>query len=201
MESSQAVQDPILTGPDLSALSPKDLAKIEAQVAAEHKFKLMEEERKVALHKSKMQGVTGARRSRVAEGMAKRNQEQIDMIRRMTPGEREHFKARCNHFTKEMLAELARLDGLSPEEQAPAPTSLQSLGQASVQDIEAELHRRRSIIGPPPTQPSSSQPEGEAEEEDDNALSDAPPREKSTVPPAPLSTGEKQPGKPPKNGW
>ena len=144
--------------------------------------------------------------------MEKRNQEQLDMIRRMDAEEREKFRQRCNVFTPQMLELLARLDRGEEDPQGVEPSLLQSLGTATDSELQAELHRRASHIGDPPEQPSPSQQvdaDGEmvtteAFNDNDNALSDETPRpdkeKPSTVEPAKRSA-PKRPGRPPGGSW
>lgn len=208
MGNSIAVQEPIVTGLDSFQLSPEKLAEIKAKVRAEQEelreMKAVDIER----HQAQMQAITDARRERVAAGREKRNQAQLDMIRRMDAGEREHFKIRCNNFTPQMLELLGRLDRGEEEPEGVEPSLLQSLGTATDRELQAELHRRAAHIGEPPQQPSPSQQVDENGEkagpevfdEENNALSDEPPRpdkeRASGVVPAKESTPMK-PGRPP----
>ena len=194
MEGSQAVQERTTTGPSSSLLPPERLAQIQEEARAQI---VVAEEMEALKFAKKLEGkakVVDARAERKRIGLAKREKQQLDEIRAMTPEQRVGFEQRCNFFTPAMKAELRRLEGLPMEEQVPEPISQPSLGEATPEQLRQELIRKERLIGAAPTPPSSSEL---VEDEDDNVLSDEPPMEEPIAPPVESSTKPKRgPGRP-----
>lgn len=209
MEDTIVAQEETPIGPASSVLSPEKREEYRERARAELEVQEEMKAVKTEVHRAKMRKVTDARLERKAMGLAKRELAQLAMIRRMTPAKREDFKDRCNFFTPAMLALLKELDQTSAAAEVAEYQPL--VGQASTEELRAELVRRGSLIGGLAPQDSASEldidpamqervPE-EIEEEDDNALSDTP--ETSTAEPVPIepviNTEKKRPGRPPKS--
>ena len=197
MEDSIVAQVETPSGPASSLLSPEKREEIRERARAELEVQREMEDVKTEVHRAKMLEVTEARRERKAMGMKKKEMAQLKEIRLMTPEKREDFKVRCNFFTPAMTALLNELDRTSA--QAEVAVYQPSIGQASMEELRAEMVRRGSLIGEPAPQDSASEPDIDPETEDDNALSDTP--ETSAVEPVPIepvaSTEKKRPGRPP----
>lgn len=199
MEDSIAVQEQTQTGPGSSLLSPEKLAEIRERARAEVQVKVEMAAVERETGRLKQEVRTAERRKRKAAGIAKREKEQVDMIRRMTPAEREHFKVRGNFRTAAMQTELDRLDLVGLETEVPEYQPSMTVGQASEEELIAELGRRGSLTGDQPkpdlpSEPDTQTPMKEATEaEDDNALEETPAR---IVEPVPRE--KKGPGRPAK---
>lgn len=186
MDDTIVAPEEIRIGPALSVLSPERLAVIKAEAKASVEAAEEMELKKTQVHQIKMQGVSERRRQRKAAGLAKREKERLAQIP-LDRKERQRFVRRCNFMTPAMQEEIDRLDlsGIQSEIDGPpeAPAYQPSVGQASLEELQAELARRESLVGELPAQESASEPDIQRamtpeekfqKQDEDNAMEDLP---------------------------
>lgn len=190
MDDTTVTQEQMPVGPALLLLPQEKrdemMAQAEAKVLAEQQAELL----KTQFHQLKHQKTTADRRARKTAGLAKRENERLNDIRKMWPtldkGQRQKTIERYNYMTPAMKALFVELQ-TGDLDVAEIPSSVPSLVIASEAELREELKRREqhATDAQTPASPSAPATQQTVEDQDeDNALEDTEPRKRNSRRPA-----------------